>query len=1083
MKRVWLAGILLLLILAAALSYANRTTIAENIGERWCKSRGLTCTVKVTELSIHRISLSDMKVTKNNAPTILSASNVVLDLSWPSGLMPVLTRAKITEPMIRASYDGQTVSLYGLEDAFSGSSGSAETKIPELDITGGTIQLETPAGKLSGTFDATGNWPQSAQVSATIAPANLVSGEQVLTLGAAQLEIAANNGTYSGRVYVDLPRLAFETARMDSILAEATFIPGTAPRIDWNAKIGEISVIDQLEIIDAGANGIIELRSMPDNRAFDMMALIKQFGAQGKTARFDVGSIKAASTAFDISGAISSDTRLTFETKIDALALESAIANVTETNLNFEGELNPKTGALRGTGDIVATNVNLAPPLRKAVLAPLSALEETSSHATSLNLSLKKALTNFTTGGGFQIDYDPSGVWQIIVAEKIALRSASGLNLLLSPSAQQTAIVADQSQIEIKGLLAVDGGGAPTLRTDIRSLKLSGDETSLTTGGLTLSTWKPGPTSIAAKLNRFAFTQRGETLRASGLGELTMSGRVLGVEVGQTRVFGGIDAASGREGWRVQTTDTPCIGLELGSLKTGGGIQLTPTSLTICPEDQRFIRQENGRATGRIALGDITLPFQGNDVSGSAQLTAAKLVWSYQDRLQFDLSATRIFVPLRIGDRTLNIATTSPIIDIILADTTQFTARVSNTTLSGQLVPANVTIGSGNFEGRLISQGFTGQASATDVRISDINADPIYRPLLSTLNATFDGTRMSLSGPVRLAANGVKVAQVGFNMDLLTLDGTGFVTSETLEFRPKGLQPKDLSDRARGLLSNGRGSLAGRADLLIRSGNLSGTGQITARDFGFDTLRIGAVDGVNGTINFSDLLDVTTPSGQQVSIAKLNPGIPLNNGELSFQILGGQQANIEAATWPFAGGILRALPTKWTIAGTSDIITVEADKIELSQLIETLSLPDIEAEGTVSGTFPIELQGGNAFVRNARLVADSKGGVIRYKGNALPETQGRDQDNVTQAAFKALRNLRYSVLELGVNGNLIGDIVVSVKVLGKNPDVLGGAEFSFNIAVDSKLAQLIQTGRGLMSSDVITETTINEIKRLREERQ
>jgi len=177
------------------------------------------------------------------------------------------------------------------------------------------------------------------------------------------------------------------------------------------------------------------------------------------------------------------------------------------------------------------------------------------------------------------------------------------------------------------------------------------------------------------------------------------------------------------------------------------------------------------------------------------------------------------------------------------------------------------------------------------------------------------------------------------------------------------------------------------------------------------------------------------------------------------------------------------LPTKWTIAGTSDIITVEADKIELSQLIETLSLPDIEAEGTVSGTFPIELQGGNAFVRNARLVADSKGGVIRYKGNTLPETQGRDQDNVTQAAFKALRNLRYSVLELGVNGNLIGDIVVSMKVLGKNPDVLGGAEFSFNIAVDSKLAQLIQTGRGLMSSDVITETTINEIKRLREERQ
>ena len=1082
MKRIWLAGVLLLLMLAAALSYTNRATIAENIGERWCKSRGLTCTVNVTELSLRRLALSDLKITKNDVPTILSASNVFLDLSWPSGLMPVLTRAEVAEPMVRASFDGQTVSLFGLEDAFSGNGGSSTAEIPEIDITNGTIQLETPAGNLSGTFDASGNWPHSAQVSATIAPANLASGEQVLTLDAAQLEIAANDGTYSGRVYLDLPLLSFERTQMNSIVAEATLIPGPTPSIDWNAEIGEISVVSQLEIADAGASGLIELRSMPDTPQFEMMAIIEQFSARGKTGRFSFGTIKAESTDLDINAAIGRDERLAFKTTIDALALESTFANITDTSLNFQGALNPETGAISGKGTIVATKASLASPLRKTVLAPLNALAETSSHAKSLNLSLKKAFTDFTTGGGFQIDLDQSGDWQIVVPEKIALRSASGLNLLLSPSAQQAAIFADQSQIEIKGLLTVDGGGAPTLRTDIRSLKLAGDEMNLKTGGLTLSAWKPGPTSIAAKLNKFAFTQRGETLRASGLGELTMSGRVLGVEVGQTRVFGGIDAASGREGWRVQTTDTPCIGLELGRLKTGGGIQLTPTSLTICPEDQRFIRQENGRATGRIGFGDITLPFQGEDVSGNAQFTAANLTWSYQDQLELDIGASRIFVPLQIGGRSLNIATTTPIVDIILADTTQITAQVSNTTLSGQLVPANVTIGSGTFEGRLISQGFTGQSRATDVRISDINADPIYRPLLSTLDATFDGTRMSLSGPVRLAASGLRVAQVGLNMDLLSLDGAGYIASETLEFRPKGLQPKDLSDRARGFLSNGRGSLVGRADFLVNSGNLSGTGEITARDFGFDTLRIGAVDGVNGTIKFSDLLGLTTLPSQKFSIGSLNPGIPLSDGQLTFQILDGRQANIESASWPFAGGVLRALQTKWTIAGTRDIITVEADKIELSSLIETLSLPDIEAEGTVSGTFPIELQGGNAFVRNARLVADSKGGVIRYTGKALPETQGRDQDNVTQAAFRALRNLRYSVLELGVNGNLIGDIVVSMKVLGKNPDVLGGAEFSFNIAVDSKLAQLIQSGRGLMSSDVITETTISEIKRLQEER-
>jgi hypothetical protein len=1083
MKRVWLLGIILFIGLGITLSYTYRTVIAENIGERWCKSRDLICTFEVEKLSISEIKILDLNVGKTSIPTILSAANIALDLSWPSGLTPNITRAEVAQPTIRGEFDGRSVSFGGLEDAFGGSSNAAPMAIPELEITGGQIQLTTPAGDLTGNFDVAGTWPKDAKLSVTLEPANLKSGAQSLTLNAAKLDLNVADGAYSGRADVDLPHLNFDRAKMTAITANAIFLPGEKPQLEWNAQIGEIILQDQFNAAQMDMNGIFNLRATPTERTLSVTDLIDRFTLQATTAQFGNPEFKAASTRLNAEGKVERSGTIAINMEADANALQSPYASIAKMSLRLDAIFAPQTGAVRATVDIVGTQAQLDARLKGPMLATLKDLSETSSHAASLEKNLNRALDDFTSGGAFRIDYDQSGLWQIVVADKIALRSTSGLNLLLRPSAQQSAVVAGPDRIELQGLLTLDGGGAPTLNADLKSLTYAGGETKLNTGGLTLAKWQPGPTSIAAKLNRFSLSQSARNLRMSGLGELTTSGRVLGIELGETRIFGGIDAVNGREGWRVQTTETPCIGLEMGRLKTGGGIQVTSTDFTICPEDQRFIRQENGRATGRITLGDITLPFQGTDVSGEAQLTGANVLWSYDDQLQLNVGASRIFIPLQIGGRSLNIAARTPLVDVELANTTRMTARVSSTSLSGQLVPANVTIGSGSFEGRLIAQGFTGQAAATDVRISDINPDPVYQPLLSTLNANFDGTRMSLAGPVRLAASGLKVAQVGLDMDLLTLNGSGFVTSETLQFQPRGLQPKDLSDRARGFLSNGRGSLSGRADLLIRGGALSGTGEVTAREFGFDTLRIGAVDGVNGTLAFSDLLGLTTPPGQSIKIGKLNPGIPLNNGALTFQILGGSQANIEAATWPFAGGVLRALPTKWTIAGASDIITIEADKIELASLIETLSLPDIQAEGTVSGTFPIELQGGNAFVRNARLIADSKGGVIRYTGNALPETQGRDQDNVTQAAFKALRNLRYSVLELGVNGNLIGDIVVSLKVLGKNPDVLGGAEFSFNIAVDSKLAQLIQTGRGLMSSDAITETTINEIKRLQEARQ
>jgi len=93
MKRVWLLGIILFIGLGITLSYTYRTVIAENIGERWCKSRDLICTFEVEKLSISEIKILDLNVGKTSIPTILSAANIALDLSWPSGLTPNITRA------------------------------------------------------------------------------------------------------------------------------------------------------------------------------------------------------------------------------------------------------------------------------------------------------------------------------------------------------------------------------------------------------------------------------------------------------------------------------------------------------------------------------------------------------------------------------------------------------------------------------------------------------------------------------------------------------------------------------------------------------------------------------------------------------------------------------------------------------------------------------------------------------------------------------------------------------------------------------------------------------------------------------
>ena len=283
-------------------------------------------------------------------------------------------------------------------------------------------------------------------------------------------------------------------------------------------------------------------------------------------------------------------------------------------------------------------------------------------------------------------------------------------------------------------------------------------------------------------------------------------------------------------------------------------------------------------------------------------------------------------------------------------------------------------------------------------------------------------------------------------LDLLELDGEASVETRDLVFEPGGLQPTALSEKVRGFLSNARGQLNAGAYFLIESGDVSGTGYVEVDEFGFDTLRVGAVNNVDGRVEFDSLLDLHTPPGQTVKLGEINPGLPLRDGEIHFQLLGPQSAVIEDAGWPFAGGRLEVGRSEWTIAGTSDIVEISARELELSEIIRIFNLPDIEAQGTVSGRFPVEFDGPNVLVRDAVLTADEEGGKIAYTGD------------VADAASQA--------------GNLTGSIMITLRLVGVSPDVLGGAPFAFNIGVDSELAKLINASRRISGTDWLAE--INE---------
>ncbi|MCF6328784.1 MAG: YdbH domain-containing protein [Henriciella sp.] len=1073
-RRRWPAiiAVTLLLLLAVAVSaWLARKPIVQYLATSWCSARDATCSFQVDTLDLNQMTISDLVIRGRTQAEVLTARTVEVEIVWARPFSPSASMIKLENPKIIASFDGDKLTLDGLEEHLPPpSSGTAAS--PQIDIHGGHLALTTPAGVLTGTLDANGNWPAGGDATFELNPAELSSELNHLQLEQGSLRLTKQENLLDGQLTLALSTLSFDGTQANNILLSASLADATEPKLDWEASIGSLTREGEVQLTDLQAAGGVELSRQPRAGDNDLWPLLARFTAQGRAGPVAWSQYRADTLKFDLGAVRVTEGRMDFEIDTEVTGAISPVLTGDQISLSFTGTSTGEFENVSGTGRLVATHAALPKQVRSQLLKGVSAAAPFAGHAEGLKSSFDRALSDFTTGASFRLDAESRTDWRILVTQTLAIQSSSGLSAIVTPVQSQPALTLEPNGATLTGVLSLKGGGGPQLNSDIQRLSLSGGDYVIRTGGLTLQPWRASGLTIGANLNQFEVENRGTGQRLSALGELFMDGTAFGVSLRDTRLFGGIDAVNGAAGWRVQTVRQECLGLNIGSAQASGDLTLDTVALNICPKNGRFIQQVDGRATGRVSLGDVSLPFRTKTMSGNAILSNAVIDWSAKDTLKLNIAAQQVDLPMKIGGRTLSLNGELPSLDFELASQTRLTAMLAQATLSGELVPANITIAKTSISGQFSSGGFVGSGRAVDVLITDNHPDPYYLPLRAAFDSDFNGTHMSLFGPVSLDATGLVIADARLDVDLLTLNGTGQVRSRDLLFTPRGLQPKHLSDRARALLTNGRGALTGVADIVITNGQLTGTGEFLARDFGFDTLRVGSVDEINGRIFFSDILALTTAPSQQVSIGKLNLGMPLENGKILFQIINGREAVIEQATWPFAGGKLDIEPTIWTIAGNSDLLIVKADQIELAQFIDALSLPDIKAEGTISGTFPIELVGGNAFIRAARLTTDENGGVIKYTGTAGQQAGAGDER--IEAAFTALRNFKFSVLEIGVDGNLIDDIVVSAHLLGKNPEVYGGAEFDFNISIDSKLAQLINTGRRVATSKWITEAIAND---------
>lgn len=355
-----------------------------------------------------------------------------------------------------------------------------------------------------------------------------------------------------------------------------------------------------------------------------------------------------------------------------------------------------------------------------------------------------------------------------------------------------------------------------------------------------------------------------------------------------------------------------------------------------------------------------------------------------------------------------------------------------------------------------------------DLRVSDAAAAARFNPLM-TQDAVLDlkDSVIRATAALREPATKMPVADIRVEHDLSSGIGHALLDVQGITFAPKGLQPENLTPLTLGVVANVAGMISGNGRI-----DWSAKGVTSSGMFGTDRIDLaaafGPVSGIAGQVHFTDLLDLVSAPDQEATIAEINPGVQVTNGVVHYQLTGQNRVQINDATWPFAGGTLRLEPTTLDFAAEAERhLTFRIEGLDAAAFVQQLDFPNIAATGTFDGVLPMIFDQSGGRIEAGSIVARKGGGTLAYVGelsNAQLGTMGK-------LAFDALKAIRYSSLDISLDGRLDGEMVSRVRFTGvreATPEqslitrLIRNLPFRFNIAIRAPFRGLVGSARAYM---------------------
>lgn len=274
--------------------------------------------------------------------------------------------------------------------------------------------------------------------------------------------------------------------------------------------------------------------------------------------------------------------------------------------------------------------------------------------------------------------------------------------------------------------------------------------------------------------------------------------------------------------------------------------------------------------------------------------------------------------------------------------------------------------------------------------------------------------------------SGRRLANVVFNHDLDTSTGRADFTVPGIKF-DDGFQPEELTSLTKGLIAFADGVIEGRGQFAWEGEKLTSTGTFSTDGFDF-AAAFGPVRQLKGTIEFTDLIALTTAPSQVATIGSVNTGIEVLDGRLVYSVENGTIITLEDGRWPFMGGELILRPVTLDYGGgQGQSYIFEIVALDAATFVTQMELSNLGASGRFDGTIPIIFDAqGNGTIQGGLLISRPPGGNVSYVGELTYEDLG----TMANYAFQTLRSLDYNQMAIELNGNLAGEIVTNFNIDG-----------------------------------------------------